>query len=1188
MNTTADALDDLRHALRDRIEALSETLLGERNATSTRRTLRFGSKGSLAVELAGRKRGTWFSHEAGEGGGPIELIRHAHGCSHDAAVGWARNWIGQPEEAPRPRPRRPADDTSADSERQAKIDHARRLWVEAGPIAGTLGERYLVDTRRIPAPPGGWPGMAVRYHARLQAIILAATRDDGTVQAVHLIRLGADGRKADDGRPPKLSHGPQDGALVRLPGDPAGPLLVAEGPETGLSVWRATGAETWVALGSITKAELPPGRRVVICADDDPRRPIAGKPANAAKQLRQAVARWRTGGVDLVVAYPWAIRRGDKSDFNDTIKTAGIEAVRARIEAALHPEAPTVDRVDVEQARADLAVKVGTFMDAAAAWVPPGDDDDKARPALPPPVHAIQVAVGAGKSEAARRGLVRLVAELRAKGDGRNVAIAVPTLALGAEQAQKLIDIPEASAAGLKVRVWRGREAADPDAPGQAMCRDMPAVQLALELALDVQTTVCRRKLRDGTVAECPFFTSCGYQRQRQAKADIWISAHQLLFTEKPDALGKLAAVVVDESFWQAGLVPESAFPVDALDPATLPDDLALAPLPSLRAIALDVLRAHDDGPLLREKFLAAGLSEESAIKARRLELNRMVEGNDLPDLVPGMSAEARKAAASAARGNRQVLRLARFWQALRALLADDGPEASGWLALGRDDDDVRVVRQKGRRDVAKGWRVPTLILDATLRLELVQPFYPSAVLVADLAVATPHMRVRQVTDRAYSLAMLDPLPKPEDRVETEKEREERQRRENRLRDLRVTIDTEARRLRPGFVLVVAQKRVEEALHAMGPLPENVITGHHNAVAGRDEWTTQAGDRIKGADLAGLLVVGRTMPTPLSVGAMAEALSGSHVPLLSGWYQRTDYTRETLDGAEMAEADRHPDPLAEAIRWTICEGQLLQIIGRGRGVTRTARDPLDVLVLCDVPLPLPVAETMPAAALDPTLPARMLAEGGVAFENSGHALQAYPGMWPSKRAAEQAFYRGRCTTNPYEESLLGECRAPLRVAYQVAGPGQRAAVAWFDLWVVPDPEAWLADRLGPLAWCRLDQPPADPPAEADLVPVVPDCVPGLPPEMIRRPPPPVPPPIEMMMPPAELLTVRGRGRQPIVSIEAPRHGPIMGAQLVTLAAPGPWLLLARPPDPDDDLVVPHPAFLAVVIDQPRGRQRLSD
>lgn len=1147
---TADALDNLRHALRDRIETLAEAVLGAHNAPlSTRRTLRFGRKGSLAVELSGRKRGAWFDYEAGRGGGPIELIRHAATCDYGAAVAWARHWLGQPEATPRPRPRTTSN-TSTDSERQGKIDHARRLWTEAGPIAGTLGERYLLDTRRIPAPPSGWPGTAIRYHASKLAIVLAAKRDDGTVQAVQLIRLGADGRKADDGKPPKLSHGPQDGAVVRLPGDAAGPLLVAEGPETGLSVWRATGAETWVALGSMAKADLPTGRRVVVCADDDPRRAEKGKAANAAKQLRQAVAGWRKAGVDLVVAYPWPIRRGDKSDFNDTIQAGGIEAVRARIEAALNPPAPTVARVSVEQARAELAARVGAFMTEAADWTPPADDE--APPALPP-VHAIRVDVGAGKSEAARAGLVRLVAELRARGDGRSVAIAVPTHALGDEQAVRVLALPEARTARLQVRTWRGREAADPETPGQSMCRDLQAVQEAQDLALDPQSTVCRRRLPDGTVATCPFFAECAYQRQRTARADVWLVPHQLLFARKPSALGQLAAVTIDEAFWQAGIAHEVAFALDLLDgDATVPGDaLGTQRLDFLRRLALNALRTHEDGPVLRERLLATGMTAESAGEGYALEWRRKVEP---ADLVPGMSPAARRAAAAAAAGNRQVVRLVRFWQSLRALLADGGPEASGWLALDRDDEGVRVVKLKNRRDVATGWQVPTLILDAILRPELVRPFYPSAEVVADLAVAAPHQRVRQVTDRAFALSMLDP--------EGADDPEERRRRGNRLRDLRVTIHTEARRVRPRRLLVVTQKRIEEALRAMGPLPTNVELAHHNAVAGRDEWR----------DVGGLLVVGRTMPGPGSVGAMAEALSGSAVPLLAPWYQRADAIRETLDGADLAEADRHPDPLAEACRWQIAEGELVQIIGRGRGVNRSAANPLDVLVLCDVPLPLPVAETMPAAALDPILPDRMLAEGGVAFENSGHAAQAYPGMWRTKRAAEQAFYRGRCTTNPYEESLLGKCRAPRRVAYQVVGPGQRAAVAWFDPWMVPDPEAWLADHLGPLAWCRPDQPPADPPAEAELVPVVPDSVPGLPPDTLRRPPPPMPPPLDLLLPPAELLTVRGYGDQPIALIEAPRQGPIIGARAVTARGLGLWLLLARPPDPDDGMVM-HPAFL---------------
>ena len=51
-------LDDLRGRLTDDIEALAEFLLGAPNRTaSNRRTLRWGAKGSLALELTGPKRG---------------------------------------------------------------------------------------------------------------------------------------------------------------------------------------------------------------------------------------------------------------------------------------------------------------------------------------------------------------------------------------------------------------------------------------------------------------------------------------------------------------------------------------------------------------------------------------------------------------------------------------------------------------------------------------------------------------------------------------------------------------------------------------------------------------------------------------------------------------------------------------------------------------------------------------------------------------------------------------------------------------------------------------------------------------------------------------------------------------------------------------------------------------------------
>jgi hypothetical protein len=53
------------------------------------------------------------------------------------------------------------------------------------------------------------------------------------------------------------------------------------------------------------------------------------------------------------------------------------------------------------------------------------------------------------------------------------------------------------------------------------MCRDLDAVELARQLELDPQETVCQRKL-DGTKVECRFFACCGYQRQRRVMKSVF------------------------------------------------------------------------------------------------------------------------------------------------------------------------------------------------------------------------------------------------------------------------------------------------------------------------------------------------------------------------------------------------------------------------------------------------------------------------------------------------------------------------------------------------------------------------------------------------------------------------------------------------------------------------------------------
>jgi hypothetical protein len=84
------------------IEPVARRLLGEPNASlSTRTELRFGTHGSLSVVITGPKRGTWYDHEAGHGGGVLDLVRTRKQLSNGEALDWLRaEGLLAPPEAP--------------------------------------------------------------------------------------------------------------------------------------------------------------------------------------------------------------------------------------------------------------------------------------------------------------------------------------------------------------------------------------------------------------------------------------------------------------------------------------------------------------------------------------------------------------------------------------------------------------------------------------------------------------------------------------------------------------------------------------------------------------------------------------------------------------------------------------------------------------------------------------------------------------------------------------------------------------------------------------------------------------------------------------------------------------------------------------------------------------------------------
>jgi len=191
-------------------------------------------------------------------------------------------------------------------------------------------------------------------------------------------------------------------------------------------------------------------------------------------------------------------------------------------------------------------------------------------------------------------------------------------------------------------------------------------------------------------------------------------------------------------------------------------------------------------------------------------------------------------------------------------------------------------------------------------------------------------------------------------------------------------------------------------------------------------------------------------------------LTGQHVEPLDGegWYPAMMETLRSKDGTVVTvEVDRHPDALAEKIRSTVCEGEIIQIIGRGRGVNRTAANPLEVIVLGNVPIG-PIDELQPWKSLG--LNDSLVATGGVWLSSSKHRAEAYGcharALESDGRRQPEVIRHSPILTSNTE--MAGHLR---QATYLRSGPGRKLAKVLFDQRIVPDIEAWLVKRLGPLA-----------------------------------------------------------------------------------------------------------------------------
>jgi hypothetical protein len=289
-------LDDRgRDALADAAADIIESYRGPHNRRmSSRKEMRWGKHGSLSLSLS---RGVWHDHERQVGGDIIRFIEIERGCDFVTALNIAADFVPELRSAnhqprSRPTPKQPVDDDDGDDEK--RINDAVQVWIDAGPIAGTIAETYLesrgLDLRDLPAEVFE----TMRFHSRCpwqlgrRPAIVSLVRDVLTNEplGIHRIGLTSDGRKVDR---PKLL-GPTAGGAVKLCGDHiTGQLTIGEGLETSLSAVLCGFAPAWCVIDAGHISKFPVLREIdqlTICVDND----AAGKSAAAECRARYIAA----------------------------------------------------------------------------------------------------------------------------------------------------------------------------------------------------------------------------------------------------------------------------------------------------------------------------------------------------------------------------------------------------------------------------------------------------------------------------------------------------------------------------------------------------------------------------------------------------------------------------------------------------------------------------------------------------------------------------------------------------------------------------------------------------------------------------------------------------------------------------------------------------------------------------------
>lgn len=726
---------------------------------------------------------------------------------------------------------------------------------------------------------------------------------------------------------------------------------------------------------------------------------------------------------------------------------------------------PRWQELSLGEARERLVTEVEGFMERAIAFHQKATEFDLDGVAAE--MAALAVDVGVGKTHTTMHALKGFIDRMKELGLPHRVLYFVPTHRLGSEILENFVR------SGINAATFRGREAddlenSDGTDPPLKMCLDLAAIKDARQFGLDPERAACGSATSEW---RCLYFFTCAYQKQKDAakKADVVIVAHEFLFRAPPKFLTENVGIIIaDESFWQSGIETRilkattfgmnfDAFPVrqvDGQDRET--DPIGTKILSEFHSKVQTALGAQKDGYLQKQLFLSVGLNPENCALATRYEFARKVAVPMRPGLTQAQRDELKEMGAI----NAQIATMAQFWVLLGQALSPDAEALCGRLELKTQhtaQGSERLIIIRLRRDFSNLTKqLPVLMLDATFPGVIMGHFASNIRLLAEIRVAAPFMRVTAIIGGGFGKLEQEALLAPD--ADAHKRR--------RLARQQAFVRGFGFGARALAITYKAAARGYEGL-------EGVEVAHFGAVAGRDEWGPQEG---KGG-IKTLFVIGRHMPSPPSVLDLTVALTGKAIaPLVPISVVKVPQTRN--GHVQPVSVFEYSDPDSEAIRWAICEGEVIQAIGRARGVSRTASNPVDVFLMANVVLPLTVDRVVRWEDVAPRGVEALLLRGILPL--SGHdAARLAPDLFPSAEGAEVAGRairealgdeRDSCKiefTNitfidPIYREKVGELPW-LNIAYRRQGRGHRTMQMLVRADLLDGLQERLTECLGPLA-----------------------------------------------------------------------------------------------------------------------------